>query len=379
VLKKTQIREQIFHNGETYFKSLLEDIKSAKHSIDIEVYIFSQDNLGKKIINSLIAAQKKNKIKIRLLVDGAGSPFWGGKIARKLEQYGIKTKVFNPLPWQIWQWRITSTKLPILLSICHMFMKINCRNHRKSIIIDDKIAYIGSLNVDQRHLSQRNGGQNWRDTAVRISGCNLDSIKQAYNKAWEQNIWQSRIEKIVTSMNNKFRLNNNVKRRFQLYRNLLKRMSKAKKRVWITNAYFIPNNLFIKKIMKLSENGIDVRIIVPKISDVAPVQWATTSLYEKLLKSGIKIYEYNASILHAKTIVIDDWIMLGSSNLNHRSLIHDLEVDINIESTSARREILRQFSEDIRNSDEITLATIPYKNLLQRLMGKICVMLRYWS
>lgn len=110
-----------------------------------------------------------------------------------------------------------------------MFMKINCRNHRKSIIIDDKIAYIGSLNVDQRHLSQRNGGQNWRDTAVRISGCNLDSIKQAYNKAWEQNIWQSRIEKIVTSMNNKFRLNNNVKRRFQLYRNLLKRMSKAKK------------------------------------------------------------------------------------------------------------------------------------------------------
>ena len=377
--RNIKLSEKIFHNGESYFNSLLEDIKNAKKSIDIEVYIFTQDKLGKKIIESLITAKQKQKIKIRLLVDGAGSPFWGGRLIRRLEQYGIKTKVYNPLPWQIWQWHRTSTKLPILLNILHMFTRINSRNHRKSIVIDDKIAYIGSLNFDQRHLSKKNGGQNWRDTAARISGCNLEGIKTAFNKAWEQNIWQNKMEKIVTNINQKFRINNTIKNRLRLFRNLLKRLSKAKKRVWITNAYFIPNNLFLKKIRKLAERGIEVRIIVPKISDVAPVQWATNSLYEKLLKSNVKIYEYNASILHAKIMVIDDWVLLGSSNLNHRSLLHDLEVDINIESDQAKDEIISQFQKDVLNSDEISMSTIPKKLWFQRFMGRICVLMRYWA
>lgn len=377
--RNNNLHEKVFHNGESYFHSLLKDIKSAKRSIDIEVYIFTQDKLGKKIIESLIEAKKKNKLKIRLLVDGAGTPFWGGKLIRKLEFYGIKTKVFNPLPWQIWQWRRTSTKLPLFLNILHMFSRINCRNHRKSIVIDNKIAYIGSLNFDQRHLSVQNGGQNWRDTAVRVSGYNLKSIKSAFNRAWEQNIWQRKIEKIVNNINHKFRINNTVKKRFQLYRNLLKQLSKAKNRVWITNAYFIPNNLFLRKIIKLAESGIDVRIIVTKVSDVAPVQWATSTLYAKLLKSGIKVYEYNASILHAKSIIIDDWISIGSSNLNHRSLLHDLELDINIESKSAQNDIIDQFNKDILNSDIITLSSLQEKNWLQRTLGQLWVLIRYWS
>ena len=178
---KAKEHEEIFHNGESYFKSLLNDIKNAKKSIDIEVYIFSQDSLGKKIISSLISAKQKQKLKIRLLVDGAGTPLWGGRLIRKLEKYGIQTKVYNPLPWQIWQWHRSATKLPLFMNIFYMIMRINSRNHRKSIVIDDKVAYIGSLNVDKRHLSAKNGGQNWRDTAVRISGYNIDSIKLAFN------------------------------------------------------------------------------------------------------------------------------------------------------------------------------------------------------
>ncbi|MBT4803686.1 MAG: phosphatidylserine/phosphatidylglycerophosphate/cardiolipin synthase family protein [Legionellales bacterium] len=376
--EKHKLQEKIFHCGETYFQSLLEDINKAKKSIDIEVYIFSKDNLGKKILKELIAATKRKKIRIRLLVDGAGTPFWGGKLIRKLEKYGIKTKVFNPLPWEIWQWRRSSSKMPFLLHIFYMILKINSRNHRKSIIIDDKIAYVGSLNIDQRHLSKKNGGQNWRDTAVRLKGCDLKNISVAFNKAWDHNIWQTKIDKLVNNINNKIRLNNTAKTRIMLYRNLLKTLGKAKNRVWITNAYFIPNNLFLKKIKKLARAGVDVRIIVPKKSDIPSMQWAASSLYEKLLNSGVKIYEYSPSMLHAKTIIIDDWVVLGSSNLNHRSLLHDLEIDIKIESEQAKEDVISQFKQDQANSETTELSSIPKRKVHKKIIGNIIVFLKYW-
>lgn len=376
-MKQSQpLQEKVFHNGDSYFSSLLQDIQHAKQSIDIEVYIFTKDRLGRRVLRALLAAAKKRKLRVRLLVDGVGSPFWGGKLVRKLEQSGIKTKVFHPLPWDISQWRRSTTRLPLIVHILYMFSKINSRNHRKSVIIDGKIAYIGSINIDKRHLSRRSGGQNWRDTAIRLKGCDLENIRDAFNTAWDQKRqWHSPLQSLRQQ---KIRLNHRPKARFFYYKNLLKALTKAKKRVWITNAYFIPNHLFLLKITTLAKKGIDVRIMVPEKSDVRGMQWAANSLYKALITAGVQVYEYQPSMLHAKTIIIDDLVMIGSSNLNHRSLLHDLEVDVTLDSPQAKKDVIDQFQHDISLSRSITLATIPTMNWYKKLVGSFFICFKYW-
>lgn len=262
----------------------------------------------------------------------------------------------------------------MLKHFIYLIMRMNSRNHRKSILIDNKVAYIGSMNIDQRHLSVKNGGQNWRDTAVRLQEINFSSMQAAFNNAWEQN---SNNYNILETLNSKFRLNHNIKTRFILYKNLLKRIGKAKQKIWITNPYFIPNNLFIRRIKKSAQNGVDVRIILPHKSDVEGMKWATYNFYNRLIKDGIKIYEYEPSILHAKTIIIDDWFLVGTSNLNHRSLLHDLEIDIEIHSASAKQKILDQYEEDFAKSKLITLNNIPKTNLIQKMVGGLFMLFKY--
>jgi cardiolipin synthase len=162
-----------------------------------------------------------------------------------------------------------------------------------------------------------------------------------------------------------------------LYKNLLKRIGKAKNKVWITNAYFIPNNLFLRCIKKSAQKGVDVRIILPNKSDVEGIKWATYIFYKKLIKSGIKIYAYEPSILHAKTIIIDNWFLVGTSNLNHRSLLHDLEIDIEIQSDSAKQKILEQYEEDFTQSKLITLSNLPKTNLIQKIVGRLFMLFKY--
>lgn len=371
------INETIFHCGEQYFNSVIKDIDGAREFIDIQMYTFSQDNLGNKVAEALIVAKNKHDVTIRLLVDGAGSPFWGGKLVNDLEMHGITTKVFNPYPWSIWQWKRSSIKLPALKHFVHLVLRMNSRNHRKSILIDNKVAYIGSMNIDQRHLSIENGGQNWRDTAVRLQEINFSSMRSAFNNVWEQNYQQYNIDKVLENLNAKFRLNHNIKTRFILYKNLLKRIGKAKNKIWIINPYFIPNNLFLRRIKKSAQNGVDVRIILPHKSDIEGMKWATYNFYSKLIKSGIKIYEYEPSILHAKTIIIDDLFLVGTSNLNHRSLLHDLEIDIEIQSDNAKQKILDQYKEDFAKSKLITLNNIPKTTLIQKMVGRLFMLFKY--
>ena len=366
------INETIFHCGEQYFNSVIQDIENAREFIDIQMYTFSQDSLGNKVAEALIAARKKHNVTVRLLVDGAGSPYWAGKLVKNLESHGIATKVFNPYPWSMWQWKRSSIKLSPLKHMIYLVLRMNSRNHRKSILIDNKVAYIGSMNIDQRHLSIENGGQNWRDTAVKLQEINFTSMKEAFNNVWEQ-----KTQQYIENLNAKFRLNHNIKTRFILYKNLLKKIGKAKHKIWITNPYFIPNNLFLRRIKKSAQNGVDVRIILPHKSDVEGMKWATYNLYNRLIKAGIKIYEYEPSILHAKTIIIDDWFLVGTSNLNHRSLLHDLEIDIEIQSDSAKQKILEQYKEDFAKSKLITLNNIPKTNLMQKIVGRLFMLFKY--
>ena len=177
-----------------------------------------------------------------------------------------------------------------LLKAIYLMLKINSRNHRKVIIIDDAICFVGSFNISKCHLDKKHGGQCWRDTGVRIVGANLKDLTHAFETAWNHMKTKERIREIFKHVNQNptFRLNTTRHRRRILHKNLLRRISRCKERIWITNAYFVPDNILLKKLRDAAQRGLDVRILLPQKSDVFVMPWASTAFYFNLLKSVLE-------------------------------------------------------------------------------------------
>lgn len=371
--------ENIISDCQSYYNKLIEDINGAKVSIDLETYIFSTDPIGQKIAEALATAAKRG-VKVRVLVDGAGTPVWGSTLTRLLETSGVKTRIFHPFPWRLWQWSRSVVRVPTILKAIYLLLKINSRNHRKVCIIDNDIAYIGSLNICQSHLDKEQWGESWRDIAVRLNGTELGELAFAFEAAWNHMPIQERLHEIFRHINKNpvFRLNNTRHRRRILYKNLLRRISQCKERIWITNAYFVPDTFLLKKLEKAAQRGVDVRILLPKKSDVFIMPWASATFYYRLVHSGVRVFEYLPTMLHAKSLILDDWVTIGSSNLNHRSLLHDLEVDVNIRFPESKQLIAQQFLEDLKKAREVQLNDWMKRPYHQRIFGHMALFLKYW-
>ncbi|MBU0745042.1 MAG: cardiolipin synthase B [Gammaproteobacteria bacterium] len=357
---------------------LLSDIGSAKESIEFETYIFALDQLGRQILEVLTEAVIRG-VSVRIMVDGAGTPEWGGPFVKKLEDAGAETRVFHPFPWRLWQWSRSKVHIPSLLKAIYLLLKINSRNHRKVCIIDKKIVYIGSFNVSQNHLDKNHNGQAWRDTGIRLNHVDLQEVSRAFEAAWSHLPNHERIKNFFRYLrtNPVVRLNNAWYRRRILHKNLLNRIRDCKNRIWITNAYFVPDNFLLRRLIDAARSGVDVRILLPHESDIGFMPWASQAFYERLLKAGARVFEYIPSILHAKTLILDDWMTIGSSNLNYRSLLHDLEVDVNVRLSESKHILEQQFLLDLENAKEIYLEDWQKRRWYQRIVGWVLLNLKY--
>lgn len=372
--------EKIFSDGTAYFDALIDDISKATNSIELETFIFQKDHLGDRIAKALANAADRG-VHVRVLVDGAGSPLWTTNYSKMLEKSGAKTRVFHPFPWQLWNWSRSVVKLPWMLKWVYLMLKSNSRNHRKVCVVDEKIAYIGSVNISKCHLNKSQGGDDWRDTSVRLSNTTLISLTAAFNSAWTHRTIKERLREIFRLLRKDpiIRLNHSRHRRRILHKNLLRKIVNCKHRVWITNAYFVPDNFLLRRLKDAARKGVDVRILLPKESDVIMMPWASSTFYYSLLKAGVRIFEYLPSMLHAKSLIIDNWVLLGSSNLNHRSLLHDLEADINLSNPQSKKELEQLFLSDIQKSREVALDSWQrLRPFRQRFMGRLVLYLRYW-
>jgi len=371
--------EKIFVDANSYFEALLADITSVKKTIELESYIFANDEMGQNVSSALINAAKRG-VKVRILVDGAGSPYFATSLAHPLEKAGIQTRIFHPFLWQLWNWSRSVVKWPILLHWIYLLLKGNSRNHRKVCIIDKTIAYIGSINITSDHLQKNNDGMGWRDAAVRFKGVPLNELSDAFENAWASKTIKERIRDTFhrVQKNPCIRLNDTWHRRRVLYRNLLKRLRRADHRIWISNAYFVPDNFLLRRLKAAADYGLDVRILLPKKSDVFMMPWASETFYASLLKSGVRIFEYLPNNLHAKVLFVDDWILLGSSNLNYRGILHDLEADAVISKPASKKILEEQFLKDLENSQEITFDNREKRTWHQRFLGKLLLYLKYW-
>lgn len=250
------LKEKIFFDGQSYFDCLINDIKKSEKSIDLETYIFTLDQLGKTIISELTNAANRG-IKVRVLVDGAGTSQWNSSQIKELEKTGAQTRIFHPFPWRLWQWSRSFVKASFILKAIYLLLKINSRNHRKICIIDEKIAYVGSCNVSKSHLSKKQNGSGWRDTGVRLTNTNLEELTIAFDAVWNHVPIHDRIRQIFKHIYTDpiIRLNNSRHRRRILHKNLIRRIRKCKKRIWITNAYFVPDNVLLKALIESARAG----------------------------------------------------------------------------------------------------------------------------
>ncbi|MGX2040509.1 phospholipase D-like domain-containing protein [Methylocaldum sp. MU1018] len=368
------IEERLYVRGDAFFIDLIRDINSAAREVLLETYIFELDAVGRAFIAALSHAHRRG-VRVRLLVDGVGLPLAGGELLITLEEAGFPFRIFHPIPWFFRQWRHMAGGRAAPPRFLQLLARLNNRNHRKTCLIDRRIAWIGSFNISALHLPVANGGEEWRDTAVRAENVDTQPPGRAFRRAWNPWRWRPVARRGARSP---FRLNDTRRQRRALLRDLLRRIGRSKRRIWITNAYFVPDERLLHALVRAAKRGVDVRIILPSVSDVFFMPWTSATFYGSLLDRGVRIYEYQPGVLHAKTIIIDDWMTVGSSNMNSRSLRHDLEIDYVLSRTDAKSALASEFSRDLNHSREILRAAYPNRPLWQRFLAHVILFAKYW-
>lgn len=386
-------REEVFQSGDAYFSRMLDEIRSAKRSVSLESYIFEHDAFGKRVLEMLAEAASRG-VMVRLLVDGIGAPGFNARKLEELDARRIFARIYHPLPWNSPMWR-AFWKLGRLRKAFSSLVRLNRRDHRKLCLIDGRAAWVGSMNISAVHLHEFSGDRTWSDIGVRVEGSAVSEMTRAFDLAWirakgvqrkrGRYYWKRWIRSFRRSMrrgrrhrSGLVRLNSTRFARRQQHLNLIRRIFRAEKQVWITNAYFAPDALFLRALRSAAWTGADVRLLVPLRSDIFFMPWVARAFYSTLLRAGVKIYEYRPRILHAKSLIVDGWASVGSSNLNHRSILHDLETDVVLNQPESIQALEQQFQEKISQSREVTLETWTGLPLFTRVIGRILLCFRYW-
>lgn len=365
--------QQLFFNPEEYFAGLIEDIGNAQTRILLEVYIFELDTIGDQVLSALEKAAAR-QVRLQVLIDGVGSYRDANAIATRLDTAECELRVFHPLPWDFALYRRALSAGRGISKILYFFASLNHRDHRKLCIIDGKTAWLGSYNITDDHFNRRSAQADdyWHDTGLRVSGPVVERLATNFTQVWQRKSGS------VGKRSIHFLAGSEVKRRRQRKLQLAQVLGLARQRVWITNAYFNPTHRVLRALKACASNGSSVKLIVPARSDSIFFPLLARSYYVDLLHAGIQVYEYDKRIMHSKTMVIDNQALVGSTNLNYRSLFHDQELDLLIDDGDIVSRLQRRFEQDIQDSTEITLRNPRKHPWIIRPLGWLARFMRYW-
>lgn len=339
---------RVFQEGKEKFASLARDIRRAKQFIHLEYFIWRSDPLTEKIVDILIERAKAG-VEVRVMID----PFGGLRIrrsdVRRMRAGGIDLRFF----W--------NSFAPLSLTTINYLM------HRKIVVIDGTIGYVGGMNMGQEYADGGKRFALWRDTHLRVTGEVVRALESAFAENWYQVTKQSRIfdaryfpeskkeasgvwTQIATSgPNSQWDLTRAI------YFSLITR---AKRSVWIQTPYFIPDASTYEALRASALSGVDVRVMIPgrEAIDKRMPHWGAFTYMPELLSAGVKFYHYNKGFLHAKTITVDDKVCsIGTTNLDIRSFHLSHEISVILYDESLSRQIRRDFEKDMRDSREFTL------------------------
>lgn len=353
-------------NGETKFPEVYKALEAAKHHIHIEYYVFTEDIVGRKI-EALLIKKAKQGVKVKFMYDDYGSSSIRKTMVYRLREAGVEAYPFYKI------------------KLIYFANRMNYRNHRKIIVIDGRVGFVGGINVSDIYTNAIKTKEFpfWRDTHLKIHGPAVWYLQYLFLCDWnfcadcniepEGNLFPD-LDSFETKSNVAVQIaasGPDSESPTILY-SLLQAISLAEEEILITTPYFVPNESIMDALCIASMSGVKVKLLVPKISDSRVVNAAASSFYEELLKSGAQIYRYTKGFVHAKTMVIDDEIaIVGSANMDMRSFDLNFEVNAIVYDKGINNKLKEAFFNDLNDAQEVDLeawlARAWYYELIEKL------------
>jgi len=348
----------ILENGDDIFPAMVRDILQAKKSVNLETYIFQPDRAGRMVADALIAAAQKG-VEVRLLVDAWGSSY--KDLKKEFDTAGVKARKFRPIrPFAI--------------------HKIGRRTHRKILVVDGRIAYTGGLGIDERWLGDARNADEWRDTQVRVEGPVAAQMQSIFSEDWTFTTGEILAGETfypavkpagdVLAQAVKASLGDATSLSKMLY---FVAIESATQSILIQNAYFLPDTQVREALVAASKRGVDVQIMVPgRNIDLPMVRQASWRHYGELLEAGVRIWEYEPTMMHNKTMVVDGiYSTVGSINFSARSMSKNAEESLAFYDKGVARKMEAMFQSDRERCKEISLAEWKHRGLTKRLSETI--------
>lgn len=336
---------RILEDADGNYPVWLEAIASATRLVYLENYIFEEDEVGRAFADAL-AERARAGVRVRLIRDwlgtrlGASRAFW-----RRLEAAGVEVRCFNPL------------------NLASPFGWVT-RDHRKMIAVDGQVAFVAGLCISQRWKGNpEKSVPPWRDTGLEIRGPAVADVEHAFAEIWETMGEAIPREELAHEGDRAhvghvaLRVVAGTPSTAGLFRMDQLVAAIARQSLWLTDAYFVGVTPYVQALRAAALDGVDVRLLVPNATDLPLVRSLSRAGYRVLLEAGVRIFEWNGSMLHAKTAVVDGrWSRVGSSNLNIASFIGNYELDVAVEDHGIARDMEDMYLRDLDNSTEIRLA-----------------------
>jgi len=355
--------------GREAFPAMLDAIRTARRRVHLEMYIFEDDVVGRDFQKAFIERARAG-VEVRVLVDGLGSFGLSSRFLDELRAAGVEVQVFHPVaPWRR-RWGL------------------NKRDHQKILIVDDEIAFCGGVNLTDENRPIEQGGGGWHDVHARVDGPAVFDLALLFRETWlevggaafpEPELPAPRPDLPEHTALVEVISNEKLRARSRMRYAYVHAIRRAETSISIMNAYFIPDVGLRRAFGLAVKRGVEVRVIVPSTSDVAAVYYASRHLYARLLRRGVRIFEWPERMMHAKCGVIDSvWTTIGSYNLDRRSFLHNLEVGLVTIDRDLGERMQAQFERDLVACKEVTLEEWNKRSWWSQFLELVFYPFRYW-
>ena len=350
----------LLSDSEQYFERMLRSIEAASAYVLLEMYLVESGIIAGRFVEALGRAARRG-VRVRVVFDGFGSLKLAAGYRRSLIEAGVQLRTFNPIKLR--------TKLQNFL-----------RDHRKLLLTDGQYAFVGGVGLTDEFAIPGRPGQPWRDLVVEIAGPVVGDWQRAFERTWRRAGGELDVPgpapcPEVDGAEGRVALSE-ARERSTLANGVVRCIDAAQRRAWIMSAYFVPSRRFRKALRRAARRGVDVRLLVPgPLTDHPWVRQAARRYYGKMLRNGVKIFEYQPRMLHAKMIISDDWVSIGSSNLDRWSFKWNLEANQEVRNTEFATIAAAVFEGDCAQSQLLSRRNWPQRAWLDRLQERIAGML----
>jgi cardiolipin synthase A/B len=365
---------ELLNNGDAFYPPMLAAIKGARHSITIEAYIYWAGEIGRRFADAL-AAKAREGVPVKILLDAVGSATIGSDILETLEKGGCQLAWYNRIRW-------------------YTIGQFNHRTHRKSLIIDGRVGFTGGAGIADVWLGHAQSPGHWRDTQIRIAGPAVTPLQTGFAQNWLKTTGEllsgetyypeheregdppsrgfgQRGLAVQTVMSSPESGASSV--RLMHYLPIVC----ARRSIYISNPYFIPDQAAIDTLVEARQRGVDVRIMVAgRHNDTWLARQNSRRLYGPLLRAGIHILEYNTTFMHQKTMVVDGlWVSIGTTNFDNRSFAHNEETSVCIKDAELAAFMEQTFRSDMRACDRVELEAWQRRGLVTKSLEAVASLL----